>query len=234
MPQKKTDFNKKNFAKNLKHLMERNQISNVKLARYLGLSRAAITNYRKGGSGSTTETLHKIADLFGESIETLYMENPFPKKTIPRKTQISYTMKEPYGEDISFYEVPVFARSLSYTDIIYVKDNFADCILYSFPLCGDKDCYAVKLIDDSLLKSGFPKGSVVIFAANEEVLNGNFAAVLMIKEKKIAIKKVTYQKNKVILSTDTEENTYNKTSDDIKILGKMLDLPFPKIKDKRL
>ena len=226
MPQKEIDFNKKNFHKNLKHLMERNHISGVELAKRLDLSKGAISNYLHGTSSPRTNTLRKIADLFGESIDTLFMENPFPKKTIPRKTQISYTMKEPYGEDISYYEVPVFARSLNYTDIIYVKDNFADSILYSFPPYGDKDCYAVKVIDNSLIKSGIPKGSVVIFSANEEVLNGNFAAVLMIKEKRIAIKKVTYQNNKVILSTDTEEIIFNKTSDDIKILGKVVNATF--------
>ncbi len=226
MPQNEIDFDKKNLTKNLKHLMERNHISGVELARHLNLSRSAISNYLHGTSNPRTNTLRKIADLFGESIDTLFMENPFPKKTIPTKKHISYTMKEPYDEKVSYYEVPIFARSLNYLDIIYVKDNFADSILYSFPPYGDKDCYAVKVIDNSLLKSGISKGSIVIFAVNEEVLNCNFAAVLMIEEKRIAIKKVTYQKDKVILSTDTEQNIFNKTSKDIKILGKVVNATF--------
>lgn len=60
-----------NLAKNLKELMEKNNIKNSELAKALNIDKSNITYYLKGEKYPNYETLEKIINFFGCSYDDL-------------------------------------------------------------------------------------------------------------------------------------------------------------------
>ena len=60
-----------NFAKNLKELMEKNNVKNSELAKALNIDKSNITYYLKGEKYPNYKTLEKIINFFGCSYDDL-------------------------------------------------------------------------------------------------------------------------------------------------------------------
>lgn len=208
------DFDKNVFSSNLKHLMNKNGLKNKDLASLLGLSKSAISNYIAGISIPRTEVLSKIAETFGVPIETLI-------KKLPE----AYVLEE---NDYEVYRVPLFADTLLSADMVYRNDHFNGSLTFPFPIYGDAECYAVKMSDNGLASSGIMKKSIVIFAADVEVKNGELAAILNKNKLKIVIRRVLIDKNYITVSDDkkSEVYQYQGKSDEIVILGKVVFATF--------
>lgn len=202
------------FASNLKRIMQEKNIKNKDLATAVGLSEPAISNYITMFSMPRAELLSKIAEALQVSVDELIRA---PKTTL----------REDATTPLQF-EVPLFSAIISNSDQVYRNDNFDGNFTVPFPVFGDHNCYAVKIYNDLLCSSGIAHGSVVLFAADTEVRNGQFAAVLLKGEKKVVIRRVTFQKEKITLSTDESFVSYsNKKKDtEIEILGRVISATF--------
>lgn len=202
------------FAANLKRIMQDKNIKNKDLANAVGLSEPAISNYITKISMPRAELLSKIAEALQVSVDELIRA---PKTTL--REDATTTPQ---------YEVPLFSAILCSSDQVYRNDNFDDSIKLPFPAFGDHNCYAVKIYNDLLCSSGIAHGSLVVFAADTEVESGQFAAVLLKDEKKVVIRRVTFQKEKITLSTDESSVSYsNKKKDaEIEILGRVITATF--------
>lgn len=65
------------FAKNLKALMDEQGLSNTELAKRVGITNQAISNYLNCKREITLECLCKIADYFNEDIDILIGRKEF-------------------------------------------------------------------------------------------------------------------------------------------------------------
>ncbi len=214
---------KKAFPSNLKRIMQQKNIKSKDLAARIGVSKSTVSNYRSGTSTPRIERLYKIAEVLQVSVDELIcapkpLEAPKTKNTTLREDATSTPQ----------YKVPIFSTVLSNSDQIYRNDNFVDSIKLSFSVFGDHNCYAVKIYNNLLSASGFAHGSLVLFAADTEVKNGQFAAVLLKAEKKVVIRRVKFYKAKTTLFTDESSVSYsNKNVDaEIKILGRVITATF--------
>lgn len=196
--------------------MKKNNVKSKDLAKKLGLSKSAISNYTTGVSIPKAELIAKIAEIFNIKIEELLIPH------------YSITLNEsPFAQHM-FYEIPLLAKTLSSTDNITRNDNMQGFIKCTFPPYNDFKCFAVKISDNLLSISGITNKSIVIFALNSEVKDGEFAAIMLKKEKKVIIRRVSYAKNKITLSTDlsSEIYTYPNEKSNIVILGKIVSATF--------
>ncbi len=212
----KYELDIKHFSKTLKYLIKKNNIKNIDLANYLGLSKGAISNYVSGKYKPQTETILKIASYFDVNLENL-----ISKKRINGKA--------PMGEPGEFvYDIPVFHRDLIYDKIIYRNDNYIGPITSPLPADSDAECYAVMIYDNSMKKFGMVKQSLAIFSASSEVKNGDIAAVFIKSKKQIFVRSVKYEKKKIILISDNDTEEYSITKDgcDAIVLGKIIHATF--------
>ncbi len=204
------------FSENLKYLIKKNNIKNVDLAHYLGLSKSAISNYLKGGYMPKLETVAKIASYFDVKFESL----------INRKVdEIEISVNE---DGKLIYEVPLFHKQLITDNIIYRSENYIGIITSPIPVEEDLECYAVKAYDDSMKSYGITSKSLIIFSAASEVLKHDIAAVLIKSKKQIFIRYVNSIDKKIELISDNGTETFKITKNgcDAVILGKVVAATF--------
>ncbi len=209
------------FSYNLKRLLKMNGIRNVELAKHLGVSKSAISNYLSGASIPKVETIAKIALFFDVGVDVLlkdYIDKP--------KTEIKEDGK------LSF-SIPLFHKELQEGDVIYRNDNYQADISSPFPISHDSQCYAVMIYDDDMSSYGISKGSVIVFCSDGKISNGDIAAVKLKSSNSIIIRSVVEEENQITLTYDKGEEIYKKTSNgcEVVILGKVLWATFnPNIK----
>ena len=205
------------FSQNLIYLLEKNNMRKVDLAKNLGLSKSAISNYLSGTSIPKRDVLVRIASYFDVTAEELL------KSSIDSEPKIAFKEADAFSFVISF-----FRKTLSYTDVIYRRDNFQSDFFSPIPVYKDMECYAVMAYDNLMKGFGIDKGSIAIFASTESVADGEIAAVLIKSEKKIVIRKVLYTDKHITLVSDSTEDKFKKTSKDCDavVLGKIIHATF--------
>ncbi len=204
------------FSYNLKYLLKINGIRNIELAKHLGVSKSAISNYLSGASVPKLETIARIALYFDVGVDVLlkdYIDKP--------KTEIGE------GEPISFV-VPLFHKNLLEGDIVFRNDNFQGNIYSPFPILGDYQCYAFMIYDNNMSDYGITKRSVAIFSPDETVNNGDVAAVLIKATNTISARIVTETKNEINLTCNTGTQHFKKSSTncEVVVLGKVVWVTF--------
>ena len=211
------------FSCNLKYLLKINGIRNIELAKHIGVSKSAISNYLSGASVPKLETIARIALYFDVGVDVLlrdYIDKP--------KTKI----KE--GEPISF-AVPLFHKKLQEGDIVFRNDNIQGSIYCPFPVDGNYQCYAFMIYDNNMSDYGITEKSVAIFSPDETVHNGDVAAVLLKTSNTIAARIVSETKNEITLTCNKDTQCYKKSSKncDVAVLGKVIQATFNPNKNKR-
>ena len=68
----------------LSELRKKNKLTQQRVADYLGISRGAYANYETGAREPDTDTLIKLADLFGVTVDSLVGRTDDP--TLPQQT----------------------------------------------------------------------------------------------------------------------------------------------------
>lgn len=209
-------LNEEIFSYNLKRLLKMNGIRNVELAKHLGVSKSAISNYLSGTSVPKLETIAKIALYFDVGVDVLlkdYIDKP--------KTEINEDNK------ISF-SVPLFCKELQEGDVVFRNDNYQGSIYSPFPIHQDYQCYAFIAYDNDMLDYGISEKSVVVFSCDEEVKNGDIAAVLLKQTRMIVVRAVCEDKEQITLTSNKGSHDFKKTSKgcDVIILGKVVGATF--------
>lgn len=71
-----------NIGGRIAHLREQRGWTQEQLSAFLGISRAALSHYEKNRREPDTETLTKVADIFGVSVDYLLGRTQQPKTTL--------------------------------------------------------------------------------------------------------------------------------------------------------
>ncbi len=204
------------FSENLRYLIKKNNIKNVELANFLGMSKSAISNYIAGVSVPKLETVIKIASYFDVNFENL-----IGKKI--NEAEISFN-----EEGKLVYNIPLFHKRLVSDSIIYRNENYVGIITSPIPVNDDLECYAVKIYDDSMKSYGIIFGSMVIFSAVTEVSDDDIAVVFIKSKKQLYTRSVKCSDKKIELFSDNGKETYKitKSGCDAVILGKVVSATF--------
>ena len=200
------------FAYNLKRLLKMNGIRNIELAKHLGVSKSAISNYLSGTSVPKVETIARIALFFDVGMDVLlkdYIDKP--------KTEI----KE--GDKISF-AIPLFCKQLQEGIVVFRNDNYQGEINCPFPLHKDYQCYAVMSYDSDMASYGIIERSVAVFSVDEAPEDSELAAVFIRSLKTIVIRAVQENDMQITLTCDKSTEHFKKTAQgcDAIVLGKII------------
>lgn len=203
------------FSKNLKQLLEKNNMKNIDLANKLGVSKAAISNYLSG-STPKLKTIADIAAIFDVSYDSL----------IGREIDTANIKLNENGKLV--YTLPLFHKMLINTDVIYRSDNYIGEITSPIPICEDLECYALMSYDDSMTSYGIAKGCLAVFSATQKAADDDIAAVLIKSKNTIIIRSVKTDSKGVTLTNDKGSEFYQKTKAgcDAVVLGKILYATF--------
>lgn len=199
------------FTKNLKKLIEKNGIKKVDLARHIGVTKSAVSNYLSG-KVPRIDTIIKIAAFFGVGFEQLI------------KTDIENPALSLQESDKYVCMIPLFHKQLISEEVVYRKDNFLGNITAPLFLPKNSECYAVTVHDDLMKDFGIVNGSVVVFDSVSEPESGDIVAVFFKKLKTINIRRVLFEPRKIILCfSDEKSEEYRITKDgcDVMVLGKV-------------
>lgn len=210
----KYDYSKKIFSENLSKLIKLNNVKKSDLAEYIGYKKSTISNYldpKKDGKPDTP-TLLKIANYFDVDVNYLVCKS-------------GTTLKE--GETAK-YKIPVFHKTLLSDDVVFKNQNYLGVMSSPLPIDAVGDCYVARLYDNSMKSFGMLKGSIVYFCPEDEVKNGDIAAVLIKSKKEIFIRSVEFDKKKIVLISDEgrEEFKITRNVSDAQILGKVVNATF--------
>lgn len=200
------------FSYNLKRLLKMNGIRNIELAKHLGVSKSAISNYLSGTSVPKVETIAKIALFFDVGVDVLlkdYIDKP--KTEIKEDKKVSFT-------------VPLFCKQLQEGSVIYRNDNYQGYIYSPFPVHKDCQCYAVKAYDNDMAGYGVDETSTVIFSSDEPLLDGDLAVVFIKSTRTMVIRAIAEDDKEITLTCDNGTERFKKTSRgcDAIVLGKIV------------
>ncbi|MBQ3181301.1 MAG: helix-turn-helix domain-containing protein [Clostridia bacterium] len=204
------------FSKNLRYLIKKNNIKNVELADFLGMSKSAISNYITGVSVPKLETVVKIASYFDVNFEKLISQKI-------DEAEIAFN-----EEGKLLYNIPLFHKQLATDSVIYRSENYVGIITSPVPVEEDLECYALKAYDDSMKSFGIVSKSLVIFSAATEVSDNDIAAVLIKSKKQLSIRSVKCFDKKIELISDNGKETFKITKKgcDAVVLGKVVSATF--------
>lgn len=198
---------------NLRNLRNAKNYSQQKLANLIGVSRSTIAMWETGASQPDNDTLSRLADFFGVSVDYLLgRENNIAKQDpLPEYSNIFRIEKKRY---------PLLG------DIACGKPLFADEDHESFVLAGsavDAD-FCLRAKGDSMTGARIYDGDIVFIKEMPVVENGDIAAVVIGDD--ATLKRVYYYPEKKKLVLNAENPRYEpfvfveEELNEIRILGK--------------
>lgn len=198
---------------NLRNLRNAKNYSQQKLANLIGVSRSTIAMWETGASQPDNDTLSRLADFFGVSVDYLLgRENNIAKQdSLPEYSNIFRIEKKRY---------PLLG------DIACGKPLFADEDHESFVLAGsavDAD-FCLRAKGDSMTGARIYDGDIVFIKEMPVVENGDIAAVVIGDD--ATLKRVYYYPEKKKLVLNAENPRYEpfvfveEELNEIRILGK--------------
>lgn len=149
------------FSKQLRKLRQSHKLTQIELAKRLGLSYSAISMYERGERQPNFETLEAIADFFNVPMSTLIEKSTPPYNNIipmPEMTTIPLLGSIACGEPITAVE------------------NIED---YVTMLKSVKADFALRCKGDSMIDARILDGDIVYIRQQAKVENGEIAAVLI-------------------------------------------------------
>lgn len=197
----------------LKELRLKKKLLQKDIADYLGVNRTTYVKYETGASQPDNDTLSRLADFFGVSVDYLLgRENNIAKQDpLPEYSNIFRIEKKRY---------PLLG------DIACGKPLFADEDHESFVLAGsavDAD-FCLRAKGDSMTGARIYDGDIVFIKEMPVVENGDIAAVVIGDE--ATLKRVYYYPEKKKLVLNAENPRYEpfvfveEELNEIRILGK--------------
>ena len=149
------------FSKQLRKLRQSHKLTQIELAKRLGLSYSAISMYERGERQPNFETLEAIADFFNVPMSTLIEKSTPPYNNIipmPEMTTIPLLGSIACGEPITAVE------------------NIEDYVAMPESVNAD---FALRCKGDSMIDARILDGDIVYIHQQAKVENGEIAAVLI-------------------------------------------------------
>ena len=201
------------FSEKLDKLIQKNGIKKIDLAKELGISKSAVSNYLSGVSTPKIGTLRKIAAYFGVSFEDLI--------NVETEDETIFSLNE---SDKYICSIPLFHNVLNSEGVIYKAENFIGNITAPIFLPENSECYAVIVRDDLMQEDGIICGSLVVFDAESSPSSGELVAVIDRNARRITIRRILYDGDNIKLCYADNFDEYN--SSIFVILGKILFATF--------
>ena len=217
----------KYFLQNLKFLMKLQGYNNTNLAQELGIAKSAISNYLSG-TYPNGDIMEKMCEVFGYTY-TEFMDTNIEERFLRTKVNRTTLKEEDATGDFRgtsiFDELALFKKKVCCkNDNIYLPQNFDDWFYFTSPIFERERCYAVRVYgDDSINSAKIFQDSVAIFVRDLPVCNHEIGAVYLKKENQIVIRRIHYQDEQILLSSDLGETVCQGESiKNIIILGKVV------------
>lgn len=153
-----------NFSDMLGYLRRRENLSQKELAKMAGVSRSTIGMYEAGEREPSFETLETFADIFNVNMDTL-IGKPLLEYALPSNIKKLLEMKK----------VPLVGQIACGTPIL-AEENITDYVDLPGHIRAD---YALTCKGDSMINAGIRDGDIVYIRKQEEVENGQIAAVIV-------------------------------------------------------
>lgn len=159
-----------NFGQNLKSLRKRMGLTQLELAKKLGVQKTTVSNYETSVSSPPKNVLVEIANFFDVSLDELLgaREEKVPTGEI-------FVMRE--GKNNLYPQsktVKIFSELSNRTEITNVRSASASI---TFSDLGSGEFFGLVQKDESLSPRGILKGDYIIFKSMQVVSNGDLVAV---------------------------------------------------------
>lgn len=195
-------------------LRKKNNKTQSDIARELSISRQAYSNYELGNREADYDTLNKLADYFGVSVD--YLLGRIDDKIHDDKHDLTK-----YG--LSPVKTKKFRMlgEIACGEPIFCNEEYETFVEASADINADF-CLTAK--GDSMINARIFDGDIVFIKSTPEVNNGEIAAVVIDDE--ATLKRVYYYRNENKLVLSAENPRYaplvyvNEELDSINILGK--------------
>lgn len=202
------------FPERLKKLRKEKDIYQKELADKLNLGRTTIGGYEQGSRSPDKETLNKIADFFDVSTDYLLgrTDHQRPLKDIPGIVPVTN------GDMV---EIPVIGEIQCGEPVLAVENVIEYRSVRRDSLNGG-EYFFLKAKGDSMINIGIQPGSYVLIRQQEDVENGEIAAVLINDmQPETTLKKLFKSDGQLILqSSNPAYDPIIINKGDIRILGK--------------
>lgn len=172
----------------LRKLRKEKQLYQKDVAAYLGIDRTTYVKYETGASQPDHETLARLADYFGVTVDYLLgrEELPHQRTPIPKAVNIMPLPKTK--------KVPLIGTIACGTPI-YADENIEEYLTVPEDIDAD---FCLHCKGDSMIGARIHNGDIVYIRAQEVVDNGQIAAVLIDDE--ATLKRVYISPGKITLA----------------------------------
>ncbi|MEK3756790.1 S24 family peptidase [Bacillus sp. FSL K6-6483] len=199
-------YDRNTFARNLKFYMKEAGVNATQLAEHLNMAKSSISGYTNGTRQPDVEKLVAIAKLLGVSVSDLLGEDN--KKNQPSDLP-------------ALVEIPILGTVRAGYNLL-ADENI---IGYSYALkneVGDGDYFYLLIEGNSMIEAGLTPGTKVL-VRKQNFINDGSIAVVLVNGDEATVKRVFYDRDKVILSPENSrmKPTFH-DEDEITILGKVV------------
>lgn len=179
------------FAKNLKYLREKSGMEQIELAYQLGRkSSSSVSEWEKGKYTPKIGVLNEIANIFNVDIDDLMNKDlSFRPSNI---IEIKHTKS-----------IPVLG-AIACGEPILAEQNITDTIAFPTELLPSGNLFFLKADGDSMNPT-ISDGAYVMVRKQENVENGEVAAILFDDDNEATLKRVKYIGDNIILEADNRD-----------------------------
>ncbi|WP_208560643.1 LexA family protein [Marinilactibacillus kalidii] len=174
------------FSKNLNMLINKKKVSVADVARDTGIAYQTVSDWRNGKSMARSGGLQKLAEYFSVNVSDLTSDKPSNIVPVTELVKIPILGIIACGDPITAIENIAEYRSVP-------KENLPSGDLFFLEAAGDS------------MEPKIPNGAYVLCRKQEEVENGEIAAVLVNGEEETTLKKVIKQGETVLLQAINEK-----------------------------
>ena len=153
------------FKDNLKKAREMSGISQAKLASMLNITQSAVTHWEGGNRQPDIDTINRLADIFGVSVDFLIGTTTVPDGVVVNRITVMTS------------RVPVYGSIPAGTPFEAIQDILDDVQIPDW-LAKKKDLFGLKVVGDSMNKV-VPDGFIAVLQKTDLLENGEIGAVLV-------------------------------------------------------
>lgn len=200
------------LSKRLAYLRKNKEITQEQIANIIGVSRPTYTAYEMGRRQPDYETLQKLADFFGVTIDYLLGRTDAPNPSLPTGAMSLGPMKKIPIIGVIRAGEPLLVRE-NIIGYEYIPEEFAH---------NGSDYFFLQVKGDSMINAFIAPGSLVLVRKQECIEDGQIAVVL-VNGDEATIKKVKFADSKVMLipaNPNYEPQVYD--ANEVRIIGRVV------------
>ncbi len=209
------------FSDRLRSLRESYDLSQMDLAKRLGISKSSVNMYERGEREPSIETLEAIADTFNVDMDYLLGKSEYKNKHAWLGSFDAPDVNHTPDNIIpmpTMYKIPLLG-TIACGEPILAQENLEGEVSVPDHIRAD---FALRCKGDSMINARIFDGDIVYIRHQEQVDNGEIAAVLV--EDEATLKRVRLFEDHIVLSPENpmyKPFTYwGEEMNTIRILGK--------------